>query len=373
MYSIMVVLIKGQQDDIKSHVPVVCIQNMPQSFDTFYRDSDFMALFDAKIIKNDCNLQEIKNDILEGSTDLLVVFNENFDEDIKNYKKLGEVPDVKVYFNPEEDYSFDAKNRIVLPMLSEFESYILGQRLGNIEYVNAFDIDRDKESSIIIDPEKSSSKALSMLLPMLIGIFLFSGAMGIGMDSITGEKERGTMATLLVTPTKREHIALGKLISLGIIAKISACLLFIGVIASFPLAAPMFNENMSIISGFSFSFTQYLYLIIILISLVAIYVGLICLLSVIAKNMKEAGSYIVPIYMIVMIASIANGFMQDTPQIYQYMIPIYGQLVALKSLFSFELTFTAIIGMSISTILVTILLVKLITMMFNNEKVMFSS
>ncbi|MCK7484352.1 MAG: ABC transporter permease subunit [Bacillus subtilis] len=63
---------------------------------------------------------------------------------------------------------------------------------------------------------------LSTLLPMLVVMFMFTGAMAIGPESIAGEKERGTIATLLVTPVKRREIALGKVFSLGVLSLISA-------------------------------------------------------------------------------------------------------------------------------------------------------
>jgi sodium transport system permease protein len=69
---------------------------------------------------------------------------------------------------------------------------------------------------------------------MLIIMFLFSGAMSIGPDSIAGEKERGTIATLLVTPVKRSEIAIGKVMSLSIISLFSATSSFIGIMLSLP-------------------------------------------------------------------------------------------------------------------------------------------
>ena len=41
--------------------------------------------------------------------------------------------------------------------------------------------------------------------------------MSVAPESIAGEKDRGTIATLLVTPLKRTHLAIGKIISLAII------------------------------------------------------------------------------------------------------------------------------------------------------------
>ena len=59
------------------------------------------------------------------------------------------------------------------------------------------------------------------MMPLLILVFLFSGCMAIAPESIAGEKERGTIATILVTPIRRSELALGKIFSLSIIALLS--------------------------------------------------------------------------------------------------------------------------------------------------------
>ena len=45
------------------------------------------------------------------------------------------------------------------------------------------------------------------IVPLLLLILVFSSVMSIAAESVAGEKERGTMATLLATPIKRHDIA----------------------------------------------------------------------------------------------------------------------------------------------------------------------
>ena len=71
-------------------------------------------------------------------------------------------------------------------------------------------------------------------LPMLLMIFLFSGCLSVAPESIAGEKERGTIATLLVTPVKRSSIALGKILALSIIALLSGASSAVGTILALP-------------------------------------------------------------------------------------------------------------------------------------------
>src|SRR5690554_8033770 len=72
------------------------------------------------------------------------------------------------------------------------------------------------------------------MLPFLLVIFLFSGVMQVSIESIAGEKERGTIATILTTPIKRSELAIGKIVSLSLIALVSAFSSFLGLILSIP-------------------------------------------------------------------------------------------------------------------------------------------
>ena len=71
-----------------------------------------------------------------------------------------------------------------------------------------------------------------MMLPYFITILLFAGAMGLGVDMITGEKERGTMASLLVTPVKRSSIVLGKVFALMALTGISSVIYVAAMVAA---------------------------------------------------------------------------------------------------------------------------------------------
>ena len=80
---------------------------------------------------------------------------------------------------------------------------MLSQRVADMNGLQIFTVNSDNKDMIVQDDQKASGKALGMMLPYFITILLFAGAMGIGTDMIAGEKERGTMASLLVTPVKR--------------------------------------------------------------------------------------------------------------------------------------------------------------------------
>ena len=123
---------------------------------------------------------------------------------------------------------------------------------------------------------------MAVVVSMLI-IFLFSGCMSTAPESIAGEKERGTIATLLITPLRRRDLALGKICALSIIALLSGLSSTVGTLLSMPTLMQM-EGNV----GAAYTPVHYLALCLIILSTVLFIVACISLISAFAKSIKEA-------------------------------------------------------------------------------------
>ncbi|PKM94799.1 MAG: hypothetical protein CVU84_07685 [Firmicutes bacterium HGW-Firmicutes-1] len=372
LYSLMGNMMGNLVGDIESHTSIVYVSNAPESFSSYY--NSVKDTYNMEVSFGDFDKNDYSEGIRNGEVDLFIQFEDQFDEKVTSYKESHQAPEIMTYSNPSEEYSSEAKNNFVSGLLEGYEEVALMERFGNINYVKAFDVDRTNQESVIVDEKKAAASGLGMIVPMILAIILFAGAMGIGMDTIAGEKERGTMATLLLTPVSRETVALGKVIGLGIVAIISAACSFGAIIASLPNMLSSFGGAEVGPIGLSFSPLQYIQLFAIMITLVGIYVGLICLISVRARSVKEAGTYMAPIYMIIMIASFSTMFTKSGEiALYKFAIPVYGSVTALKEMFSFDLSMLEF-GVSAGvSLIVTGIIIKLITKTFNDEKVMFNA
>jgi sodium transport system permease protein len=371
LYSLMGSLIGGMIDDIDEHQSVVYVNNAPESFTAYYESVAADYNMDLKVAET--NIDAYKTAIMDGEVDLFVVFGDDFDEMVRDYETVQVLPEVKTYYNPTEDYSEKARNVFVYALLEGYEKAFLLERFDNLDYLKAFAVDATNTESIIQDEKKADSSMLGMFIPMLLAITLFSGAMGVGMDSIAGEKERGTMATLLLTPVDRKTIALGKVISLGIIAIISALCSFVAILLSLPKMMGSIDEEVMSMGTLAFSPIQYLQLLVMMIALVGIFVGIISLISVRANTVKEAGSYIAPIFMVVMGAAFSTMYTTGEITTMQYAIPVYGNVMAMKQLLEFDLPLEGFILAVVVSFVISGVFVKLITSAFNNEKIMFNA
>ena len=247
---------------------------------------------------------------------------------------------------------------------------LLGNRFGNYAAVEMFNVN----DNTVQDEDKAAGKMLGTMLPYFITMLIFAGAMGLGVDMIAGEKERGTLATMLLSPVKREQIVLGKVFSLSILAVMSAAVYIISMV----IALPMMIKNVGgadALDGMSVNFTggQIAQMIILMIGVVLLYVSIICMVAVFAKNVKEASSYISPVYILVLVAGMITMYTSADGVFYKYLIPVYGSSMAFKDILTREITMTNFLGTTISTYLYAVIIVAVMTKAFNSEKVMFNA
>lgn len=370
IYSLMGSMIGGMVDDIESHTSRIYVSNAPDSFEQFY--DEVKDNFNMNITFDGFDREDIIQSMVDKDAELLVEFGDDFDEMVTDYKNSS-LPEIQTFYNPSEEYSSEARSNFVYGLLQGYEQALLSQRFDSLNEISAFAVDVSNENSSVVSEEKANASFLSMMFPMIIAIMLFSGAMGIGMDTIAGEKERGTMATLLLTPVKRESIALGKVIGLGIISIISSLCYFAATVFSLPkMAGGMADGNVTL-EGLGFGMEHYLMLVGIMITLVGVYVGLVALISVMAKSMKEAGTYVTPVFLVIMVAAYSTMFARGDVALYRFAIPIYGPITAIKELFTLELGMNEFLISTGVSLGVTAILVYLITRAFNNERVMFNT
>ncbi|MBR6737682.1 MAG: ABC transporter permease [Clostridia bacterium] len=225
-------------------------------------------------------------------------------------------------------------------------------------------------SSDVSTEEDMSKMMYSMVVPLLLIMFMFVGAMSVAPESIAGEKERGTIATLLVTPVKRSHIALGKIIALSVTALASGLVSFAGVALSLPnLVGGASGGELNV--TLSLGFKEYLALLLVICLTVITFTVLLSILSTLAKSVKEATSYASPL-MIVVVAAAMIGMFVETESVYLNLIPIYNSVSIVSSVMNLSVEPLAIVFFVISNVVVIVLGILALAKMFDSEKIMFN-
>ncbi len=364
MYSLMGNVIESENQDVEEHTMIIYETNMPDSIKTAIEDDDTPSEFH---LVSELTQDEIDAKILEGTIDLLIVFPENFETNLLNYEDPNYVvPEITMSYNSGEKYSNNTY-WTVQTVLGNYATAINVERHGDDIYPFYTD------ATLIINEEKAQGQGFAMLLPMLIIMFLFSGAMSIGPDSIAGEKERGTIATLLVTPVKRFEIAIGKVLSLSIISLISALSSFVGIIFGLRNLAFGAGGSEGELNADIYGINEYLMIMFVLFATVLVIVGIISVVSTYARTIKEASMLILPFYFISIIIGVSTMFSGEAAtDTAMYFIPIYNSVNMLISILTFEVVPLNFAITIISSVFYVSILIYIMNRLFQNEKVMFS-
>lgn len=380
LFLLMGVLASSMLQDIEEHESTILVYQMPESFQDYIQDFAVQAGAGYKIgesiyhisqTEEESEMEDGKQLIYSGDLDLILAFPADFDSQVASYVEGDEIPDIQTFYNPSEDYSDHARSEVLNAILEAYRKSLLEERIGDLEQLEIFTIDQDNEHSVIQNDNKAQGKLFGYMIPYMITILLFAGAMSLGADSFAGEKERGTMAALLMTPIKRSFIVYGKLFALMILSGLSA-LVYGGAMI---FAIPLLYRTLGSITGQDLSFPpeQMSMMLVLIVTLVFLYVALIALCSTFAKNMKEGSTYITPVYMIVMAIGVISMFRGEEVKNLQYLIPLYGPTMALKNVFTFDLTVIGFVLAALSNLATGALCAWLTARLFHNEKIMFNA
>ena len=293
--------------------------------------------------------------------DLLLVFPEGFDEAVAAYEASSgaPAPNVEVYYNSASTNSSFAY-RAVVDLMDAYEA----------QMVNKFDVNAGGEGYDLATAEDTAGSFFAMMMPLLLMIFLYSGCAAVAPESIAGEKERGTIATMLGTPIRRSDVALGKILALALISMISAASSTVGAVLALPKMMGGMTEG---VSADIYSIQDYLLLAAVIFSTVLVLVAVISILSAFAKTIKEAQTYVMPVMLVVMGLGIVGMFGGGASQeLASYCIPLYNSVQCMMGVFSFTslpLGVAVTVGVNAA---VTLLGVAVLAGMFNSEKIIFA-
>lgn len=377
LYGIMGFMIGKMNSDIEDNVNKVYVVNADDRMKNAITASGFDKTNDITYL-NEADFkakeQDFRDEILNGDAQLIVYMDKDFDQKFTSYSDSSSpVPQIKLSYNTTENYSQNTYGMFATGVLEIYRTGLLQERVGSLDMLNVFDLEDD----IIEKEEKANSRFISMMLPYMIVIMLFAGAMSVGVDAMAGEKERGTLASMLLSPVKRTSIAAGKIVAMMILSGLSAIVYVVSMMVAVPVMSAMGGGESEMAGGFgglSLSLVEGLQLAAIMLALVFLFVAVISFMAIRAKDTKAASSLISPIYIVVMVAGMLTMFMsgKEVP-VYRYLIPVYGNAVAIKDICNGELLAANFLASIAGTVIIAIILTIGIARAFDDEKIMFNA
>jgi len=236
-----------------------------------------------------------------------VEFPPQFEESLEanpNPLDSRERPTVKLYYYTGEmrsQFALRDLQRILRAYRDQLVEARLAGRGLSPDVLEPFE---SKEENVA-SPEKVGGNVLGGLLPYFIIILCLTGAMYPAIDLSAGEKERGTIETILASPVGRTELVLGKFLMV-LTASLTTAALSLGSFAVTLSAAAEFTQRMSRAGlPFVISAKGVAMVFLMVLPLAVLFSAALLALALLARSYKEAQSYLQPLMIVAILPAIA--------------------------------------------------------------------
>lgn len=221
------------------------------------------------------------------------------------------------------------------------------------------------------DQRESWGAQIGGIVPYFIFILCLQGAMFPATDLGAGEKERGTLETLLISPIERYKLVLGKFFTIALAGLTSALITVSSmaiwsIVLSQGVAAQIVVDIVS-----SIGILDFVLMFLMLVPVVGIFASILLSLSIYAKSFKEAQSYMGSLMMLIflpIILSILPGVELKGGWAW---VPLTNVALAIKELVKGTMDYFQLFAIFGSTAIIALALLGFCVYWFNREKVLF--
>lgn len=303
-----------------------------------------------------------------GELDFVLSFSPNANKPLLD---IGQTT-IHLYLN---DASLNKVHTRVSSVLEQFEQQKRNDAFDTLQ------VSTDKTAALIApfvlkkvnvaDHREDLGEKVGGIIPYLIFVLLLQGVMYISADLGAGEKERGTLETLLLAPVSRADIVLGKFFTIAI-AGITAALVAmfsmvgwgIGLAQSLAIAAlEGLMQGVGVV--------DFLLIVFMLLPVVAIFSALTLSLSIFAKSYKEAQNYMGFLMLMAFVPIIFAILPGVTLQGFWAWVPLTNVALAMKELIKGTMDYTALVAIFASTTIIAGVCLSFCVYWFKREKVLF--
>lgn len=238
------------------------------------------------------------------------------------------------------------------------------QNVNSNEVINVIQV-----SEVNVSKTNSYSSQIINMLPVFIIMAITLAATYPAIDVTAGEKERGTLETLLTFPIKNSELIVGKYLAVVASAVLSAIISFIATFGSFLII----QENLSIYatSKITLSLSSSVAIILVLVVYSLFISGLTIAISSFSKSFKEAQNALTPVNflpiipMFIMMIGINSSYLISV-------VPYLNFSLAINDILNGNVNLIFMLLMFLSTIVYAGIMIFTIVKLYKQEKILFS-
>ncbi|MCR5234969.1 MAG: ABC transporter permease subunit, partial [Lachnospiraceae bacterium] len=223
--------------------------------------------------------------------------------------------------------------------------------------------------------EESIGSKMGSFIPFFVITVILLGAIYPSIDVTAGERERGTLETLLTLPVTNFEMIMSKFLAVSVIACITAMLNVLsmgGAVAFLVMSSISSLSELNISIDFSMFIPGILFTIVVMMCFALLVTAICMCVCVFAHNFKEANNYITPVMLVFMFSSYAAMLPDLELNAGTAAVPVVNVSLLVRELFKFNYDYALFFVVLFSTVAYSLIAIWILAHIYNSEAVLFS-
>ena len=293
-----------------------------------------------------------------------VEFPANFEQDVR----AGKAPaKVKIYHQMAEVRSGAAVDRIE-EVVTDYRKGVVTERLAARGLSEGFVKPVEAKAENVAEEQKVAGSRLAIIVPYFMIFLCLMGAMHPAMDLTAGEKERGTLETILASSVHRGELVLGKFL---LVLTVSLTTTLVSLLSYGITLSRGGTSHLPDGAKYVLTFKAAASILVLILPLAVLFASSLIAISILAKGYKEAQSYIAPLMMVVILPAMTAMLPGIELSYGLAMIPIVNVSLVTKELLTGGFPVNYILTTFLSTVAVAAIALHTAYDMFQREDVLF--
>ena len=357
--------------------------------------TQIMTMSMGSIEEKDINIAFEKNpskelvSLIENQTDknterINIVTTNNYKKDLQDgnidayigVKGKNKIENYKIYINSSKENSSSVNSK-----LEEIFTIYKDRKVKNKIEQSKLDVKETLNPVVyqtvdVAENEEVAGLVLGGILPFILIMGVLLGAIYPAIDSMAGEKERGTLETLFTLPISNLELVMGKYMAVSLCAIVTAILNVVSILMTLIYILTTGELTGQLIFG-SLKLSSLVFPLFITIICVCLFAMVVSAISMcvcsLAKSFKDAQNYITPVMFLVLIPSYVSMIPNISLDRTTAVIPVVNISLLIKSVLTNNTNLGLIALVFISNFAFVILSVIILSKMFNSEEILFGN
>ena len=225
------------------------------------------------------------------------------------------------------------------------------------------------ESLSLATDSQRGGWALGQIIPIILVLMTITGAIYPAIDLTAGERERGTLETLMATPVPPLHLIIGKFLVVATVGLLTAVLNLASVGATMHFGG--LTRVLTADHPVQFPLHVLPIILLCMVPFALLFAAILIAVCSFARTFKEAQNYVMPVIIAALIPSMAVAVPTIRLQGAMLVLPVGNMVLLARELFQQTCDWTAVVIVLLSTSLYAVAAIALATRLFGQEAVLF--